>query len=323
VIGSVALLVACAGIATVLVSFRPCTAEGGGVQWIEATPDEVLSRARQEKRRVLLEFSASWCPSCKALEAEVLSTRDGVELAAGLLPLRVDFDAESSRPLVERYVVLSLPTVVVLTPEGEQVGRVEGYDGRDDWLAKARDAVRSNDPLPALRAALNARPDDLATRLRLGHALLVRGETADGEAFLEGVVWQADARHAAEAAEALFVLGRYYQRVKRDPATARHVWRELATRFPDSEWASGAWWWYAKAQVDLGRHEAGFVALRSRAQKTPDHIDAVLELGELVASHEALKVHRAEALAAVERVSAKAPSDRRGELAELAARLRE
>lgn len=317
------MLVMGAALAAALVSPRPCTAEDEGIGWLESTPDEVLVRARAEKRRVLLEFTATWCPSCRALEAEVLSTRDGAELAAGLLPLRLDFDAGSSRPYIERYVVLSLPTVIVLTPEGEQVGRVEGYDGRDDWLAKTRMAVRSDDPVPALRAALTAQPDNVGAMLRLGHALLVRGEAAEGEGLLEGVVWQADAEHAAEAAEALFVLGRYYQRVKGDPATARHVWRELATRFPETEWASGAWWWYAKAQADLGRPEVGYAALRARARKAPDTIDAVLELGELVARHDALKVHRPESLEAVVRLSRTAPEDRRAELDELAARLRD
>ena len=75
--------------------------------------------------------------------------------------------------------------------------------------------------------------------LHLGQVLLERGHTVRGMALLEQVTWLAPRSEAA--ANALFVLGRYYHRVKQEPETARHVWRELASRFPTTGWAGGAW----------------------------------------------------------------------------------
>ena len=53
----------------------------------------------------------------EALKAKVLAKTGAAALTEGLVAVRVDFDAPENRALVERYVVLSLPTVVVLTPE--------------------------------------------------------------------------------------------------------------------------------------------------------------------------------------------------------------
>lgn len=321
-VGAFTFLAVAAAFAAFLVSSTPGTAEAEGIQWLDSPAEQVLGRAKNENKRVLLEVTAEWCPSCQTLDAEVLSTREGAEVAAGLLPLRLDFDDEANRRYIERYVILSLPTVVVLTPEGDQVGRIMGYDGRDDWLAKAREAVRAENPVPALRAAWKTQPDNTGAMLRLGKALLVRGSTAEGEGLLERAVLSSSAEESDRAAQALFILGRYHHRVKQDPATARHIWRELAARFPESEWAGGALWWYAKAQAELGRHEVGLAALLSRVEADPESVDAVVQWGSYVGRHEQLSDHRAAARAAVERLSKTANEEQREELAEVATKLK-
>lgn len=305
-------------------SSQSADAEYPGVHWVDLSLDQALSKAKREKARVFVEFTADWCPSCKQLDEEVLSTAAGAELTAKLIPIRLDFDDEANRRAVERYVVLGLPSVVVLTPEGQQFGRVMGYEDRDDWLTKARAAVVSDNPLPALRSAQAAQPENIEALLRLGKALLVRGETDEGEAMLERVIWMASSGDQAAgeaAAEALFVLGRYYQRVKRDPATARHVWRELAARYPRSEWAGGSWWWYAKAQAELDRHQVGREALRSRARAEPNSVDALVEWGEFLVRY-SLDDDRDEVRAALsKRLSSKVTAEQRDELEELSTKL--
>ena len=174
-----------------------------------------------------------------------------------------------------------------------------------------------------MRRAYADAPNDPVATLRLGQALLVRGSAGEGEALLERTTWMADGgddRADEAAAEALFLLGRYYHRVRQDPATSRHVWRELAARFPESDWAAGAWWWYGKAEAELGRTDVGVAALRGRAQREPDSVSAVSQWAEYVLEHH-LHSERTAARAAVERLVPAAEAEERAELEELAGRL--
>ena len=256
----------------------PTAAQAAGLTWQKLSVDKAIAQAKKANTRVLVAFSADWCSSCKQLEAQVLSTADGAALAANLIAVRVDFDAPANRRDVERYVILGLPTVVVLDGHGTQVGRVMGYESKADWLQRARAAVSSGDPLPALRKAHADRPDDGDAVLALGRALLVRGQAAAGEQLLEGLLWadgKGEAKAAGRAAEALFTLGRYYHRVRKQPRTARFIWRALALGHPQSPWAAGAWWWYARAEAEIGRHAVGLKALRGRAQKDPSNAAAL------------------------------------------------
>jgi thiol-disulfide isomerase/thioredoxin len=258
------------------------------VQFIDGDLNAALAAARKAGQRVFVDFDASWCPTCRQLEREVLATAEGKALLDGLIAVHVDYDDEKNRAFIERYVILGLPTTAVLDVDGNQLVRVMGFTSKEAWMVPMRAALTAKDPLPELRAALAKAPDDDGVRLALGKALLVRNQVAEAEALLEPLLWRTvglgkldahgeEARdHSKErAAEVLWALGRFHHRVKRDPATAQHLWRELATRFAKTSWAGGAWHWYAKAQAELGRPAAGAAALAALVRRTPTDAESV------------------------------------------------
>lgn len=264
--GSLAVaLAATALLSTLFHVASPPTARAAGVQWTEDGLDAALAVAEAQDSLVFLKFEADWCTYCRQLDAEILSTDEGGALTDGLVPVRVDFDDRANRRLVERYVILGLPTVVVLTSEGTLVGRVDGYDSREEWLTEAREAVQATDPLPALREAHAADPDDGRVLFELGDALLTHGYPTEGVDLLE----QAAFSSGEPAADALFILGRYNHRVREDPRVARLYWRELATRFPNSEYLRGALFWYARAEAELDRAPSGLRVLERHARAHP------------------------------------------------------
>lgn len=77
----------------------------------------------------ILKFSASWCGACKQLEKE-LSTLKGVEVQS------IDVDEEESEPLIEKYDVKSLPTLIYLEGDKEiyrSVGLVKANVLQETW----------------------------------------------------------------------------------------------------------------------------------------------------------------------------------------------
>lgn len=275
-------LAAASALVAWFIGSSPPPARAEGVAWSDEAFDAVLERAARANQRVLVKFDATWCTVCRQLEREVLDTADGAELTEDLIAIRVDFDDPDNRPLVERFVVMGLPTVLVLTPDGVQVGRIQGYESREAWLEQARAARTAEDPLPDLRAAYERAPDDAARMRELGEALLVRGDPDGGVELLE----RAALTDGDDAAEALFLLGRYHHRVRRDPATARPLWRELALRFPDGAYTAGAYYWYARAEVELGHEAQALYALNRYADARPEDPAAAALVLELIADQE-------------------------------------
>ena len=90
---------------------------------------------------------SDWCPPCKALRKNVLSSEAFLEYAKkNLVPVDVDFPRHTSQAedlkkaneaLSEKFSVRAFPTIVVLDSDGKQLKKTEGYDGGNakDFIA--------------------------------------------------------------------------------------------------------------------------------------------------------------------------------------------
>lgn len=93
----------------------------------EKSWDSAFSRAKSEDKPVLVSFEAEWCVWCKKLDSTTYRDTAVMSLIAdSLVPLTLDVDG-SGEALSNRYGVESLPTVLVVSPTGEEVGRINGY----------------------------------------------------------------------------------------------------------------------------------------------------------------------------------------------------
>ena len=98
---------------------------------------------------------------------------------------QVDFDNDSNRGVIERYAILGLPTVLLLTASGDEVGRVVGYPGKKKWLEQFEAVARSGDGLTTLESQYKLKDDDPVLILKLGKTLLNRGLRKRAIALLE------------------------------------------------------------------------------------------------------------------------------------------
>jgi hypothetical protein len=273
----------------------------GGTVWMNGTLSSLLAKEGGLTKPILVKVDAAWCPGCRNLDREIFGSKLGSKVLEGRHALKVDFDDQRNRPVIERYAILGLPTVLLLSPEGKEIGRVVGYPGSKKWLAKFNEISSVGDGLAGLEDRFQKKSDDPAVVLRLSKTLLNRGLRKRAIALLETVSWLPGATDDQKA-ESLFVMGRYFHRVRRQPDVARHIWRELATRYPVNAWAGGAWWWYARAQAELGRHQVGQESLKSRytVTKTPRH---AMSWAKYLIKHD-LAANAAEAIAILKNVEA-------------------
>lgn len=117
--------------------------------------DAGKAKAAAEKKLLVVEFTGStWCPPCKALHAEVLTSAEFAAWAKDKVLVKLDYPTSKERTpekiaadpalaklmqLKEQYAVPGFPTLFVFDAQGKELGRQVGYGkgtGTAAYLAK-------------------------------------------------------------------------------------------------------------------------------------------------------------------------------------------
>lgn len=149
--------------------------------WLPLTA-ETFARARAERKLIVLDGSAAWCHWCHVMEVETYGDpRVRALLEARFLAVKVDVDSRTD--LEERYGDYGWPATVVLSPEGQELGKLRGYIEADRFLE-------------ILHGVLAAQPEAEAARARVATAPPGPG---DGRLARELIDWAAPAKERAAA----------------------------------------------------------------------------------------------------------------------------
>jgi thioredoxin 1 len=95
-------------------TLMPVAAQAEVAQPVEYAP-ELLAAELAAGRVVVLDFSASWCPSCLAQGRAIQALRaEDPALDAGLVFMRVDWDTWKDKEIAQRLEVTGRGAVVIL-----------------------------------------------------------------------------------------------------------------------------------------------------------------------------------------------------------------
>ena len=113
------------------------SSRSGKLSWA-ADWDDAFSRAKRDNRVVMVEFYADWCVWCQRMESTTFANPDVVGLLAGrAVAVKVDGEREG-KVLAGRYRVDGYPTIVFLSADERELGRVPGYLEPADFIQAIR-----------------------------------------------------------------------------------------------------------------------------------------------------------------------------------------
>ena len=102
----------------------------GPIDWNYYTPER-FNEAFQQRKIVVLDFTAEWCLNCKALEHGVLNTRKIIDLFASedIVPIKVDITGKNpaGKRKLKEVGSLTIPLLVIYSPDKNIVFKSDFY----------------------------------------------------------------------------------------------------------------------------------------------------------------------------------------------------
>ena len=129
-----------------------------GPAWAAYSPS-AISAAAQSGKPIIIDFTAAWCVNCKEIEHDVFADPAvAPTLADKFVTLRADltqWSSPASAALEKQYGFGSLPTIVVLRPDGTEIKdlRITGRLSVAEFQKRMQEAQALNPPKSAVVAA--------------------------------------------------------------------------------------------------------------------------------------------------------------------------
>ncbi len=160
-------------------------ASGKKIKWVTSL-DKAFAEAKKQKKVLMVDFYATWCPPCKILDAQVFPNPEVVKLAAKSL-VCAKIDVERDRVGQAKHGIQAMPTILFFDPNGQMIARFEGADKfipAERAVETMGGVIKDYRDLPDLEKKIKANPNDPDVALRLATIYTNRQKLVDAEKLL-------------------------------------------------------------------------------------------------------------------------------------------
>lgn len=109
------------------------------INFFKGSLQEALVKAKQENKKVFVDFYADWCGPCKAMASQVFTQAEvGTYFNEHFVCCQLDVEAKEMADVVKQYKITSLPTLAFMDDAGKEIRRIEGAVAADVLINEAR-----------------------------------------------------------------------------------------------------------------------------------------------------------------------------------------
>jgi thioredoxin-related protein len=123
-----------------------------GIAWFDGSPDAAFVLAKSEGKPLFLYWGAEWCPPCHYLKNKIFKRPEFVAKSKKFVPVYLDGDTESAQILGEELGVMGYPTVIIFSPDGEEVMRMPSTIPAEEYAVVLDSAMERMRPVKTVLA---------------------------------------------------------------------------------------------------------------------------------------------------------------------------
>lgn len=107
--------------------------EADEIEWREDIT-AALILAKEAGKPVMIDFTATWCPPCHAMEDSTFSDPAVIGKSAAFIPVRIDVDEQREVAVqydgnARKYGGVGIPNILFMTGDGTKLKHIIGYHG--------------------------------------------------------------------------------------------------------------------------------------------------------------------------------------------------
>jgi thiol:disulfide interchange protein len=119
--------------------YKPVLNSQAGINFKVISLADARKTAKIEGKPLFVFAHASWCPTCKKMEQEVLIQQKlGDTYNQGFVNVAIDVDSPEGHKLNEVYPIRATPTLFFFNTDGRISKKLEGFTTADELLAEAK-----------------------------------------------------------------------------------------------------------------------------------------------------------------------------------------
>lgn len=127
-----------------------------GIAFEHSSWQQVLAKARAERKLVFVDAYTTWCGPCKMMTAKTFTdSAVAAQYNAQFVNVKMDMEAGEGPLLAQRYAVQYFPTLLFVNADGVVAHKAVGYHGPAEFVALGRLAADTNANLLALNTRYN------------------------------------------------------------------------------------------------------------------------------------------------------------------------
>jgi thiol:disulfide interchange protein len=113
--------------------------EPSRIEWIHDI-DAALTMAGKQGKPIMVDFMATWCPPCHAMEDSTFSVPAVIRKTEAFIPVRIDVDEQRQVAIAyngnaRKYGGVGIPNILFMDSAGRELKHIVGYYGPDRLIA--------------------------------------------------------------------------------------------------------------------------------------------------------------------------------------------